>query len=272
MNNAPNSVHNNEKLEAVIEIRDLRHHYGTNEVLKGLNLTVYRGQVTGLLGVNGAGKTTAVRILCGQLRRKNGIVKVLGCDPNVEGDKLHRLIGVMPENVGHYERLSAAENLCFFARIFGVNNPEMRTAELLDMVNLTDKANVRVSSLSKGMRQRLAFARAMVGHPQMLFLDEPTSGLDPVSARQVRMLIDNYCAQGGTVFLTTHYLEEAEEMCAQIAILHQGQIVCHGNPQDLCRQYLPAEITVRRGGRLVQQAPGLEQLFRHFTSNNIIDD
>ncbi|MGM9997802.1 MAG: ABC transporter ATP-binding protein [Candidatus Bruticola sp.] len=272
MSDALNSVQNGNSLEAVIEINDLRHNYGTVEVLKGINLTAYRGQVTGLLGVNGAGKTTAVRVLCGQLHPKHGSVKVLGHDPSTEGDKLRRLIGVMPENAGHYERLSAAENLCFFARIFGSDNPEARAAELLEMVSLDDKAKSRVSSLSKGMRQRLALARAMVGRPQLLFLDEPTSGLDPSAARQVRLLIDNYCIEGGTVFLTTHYLEEAEEMCAQIAILHQGRIVCCGNPQDLCRHYLPAEITVRRSGRLIKQAPGLEQLFRYFTSGDISNE
>lgn len=250
--------------EAVITVRDLYCNYGKTEVLKGLNFTAYRGLVTGLLGVNGAGKTTTVRILCGQLAKTSGQVEVLGLDPYAQGTQLRRLIGVMPENAGHYERLSVVDNLLFFAHIFRLDNPKNRVQELLDLVNLTDKSTSRVASLSKGMRQRLALARALIGRPQLLFLDEPTAGLDPNAAAKVRLLIDKYCQNGGTVFLTTHYLEEAEEMCAQVAILDGGRLVCCGNPQDLCRQYLPAEITVRRGGRLVTQAPGLEQLFRHF--------
>lgn len=253
-----------ESSEVVIAVKDLRCGYGNLEVLKGLTFTAYRGQVTGLLGINGAGKTTTVRILCGQLAKTSGQVEVLGLDPCAQGVQLRHLIGVMPENAGHYERLSVFDNLLFFAHIFKVDNPRTRVKELLDLVSLTDKAKVRVSSLSKGMRQRLALARALVGRPQLLFLDEPTAGLDPNAAAKVRYLIDKYCLGGGTVFLTTHYLEEAEEMCAQVAILNGGRLVCCGNPQDLCRQYLPTEITVRRGGRLVKRAPGLEELFRHF--------
>ncbi len=259
-----NSLPAEQSLEMVITVRDLHFNYGKSEVLKGLTFTVPKGVVTGLLGVNGAGKTTTVRILCGQLAKTSGQVEVLGLDPCAQGTQLRRLIGVMPENAGHYERLSVVDNLLFFAQIFRLDDPKKRAQELLDLVNLTDKANSRVASLSKGMRQRLALARALIGRPQLLFLDEPTAGLDPNAAAKVRLLIDKYCQNGGTVFLTTHYLEEAEEMCAQVAILDDGRLVCCGNPQDLCRQYLPGEITVRRGGRLVKQAPGLEQLFRHF--------
>ena len=256
-------IPNGQETETVITVDDLHYSYGQLKVLKGLTLTAYRGQVMGLLGVNGAGKTTTVRILCGQLPKSSGHVQVLGLDPYSQGAQLRQLIGVMPENAGHYERLSVFDNLLFFARIFGINNPKRRAEELIELVDLTDKSQVRVSALSKGMRQRLALARALVGRPQLLFLDEPTAGLDPNAARKVRSLIDNYCIGGGTVFLTTHYLEEAEEMCAQVAILNGGRLVCCGNPQDLCRQYLPSEISVRRGGRLVKQAPGLEQLFQH---------
>lgn len=267
----PEPLHSEQKSEAVINVTDLYRSYGKLEVLKGLTLTAYRGQVMGLLGVNGAGKTTTVRILCGQLEKTSGHVQVLGLDPYNQGAQLRQLIGVMPENAGHYERLSVSDNLLFFARIFNIDSSEQRVKELLKLVDLTDKAQSRVSALSKGMRQRLALARALVGRPQLLFLDEPTAGLDPNAARKVRCLIDNYCLNGGTVFLTTHYLEEAEEMCAQVAILNEGHLVCCGNPQDLCRQYLPPEITVRRGGRFIKQPPGLEQLFQHLVGNQSED-
>lgn len=255
--------------EAVITVRDLYSNYGQLAVLQGLNFKAYRGQVTGLLGVNGAGKTTTVRILCGQLAQTSGQVEVLGFNPYTQGAQLRPLIGVMPENAGHYERLSVFDNLLFFAHIFRVDNPKKRVQQLLHLVNLTEKTATRVASLSKGMRQRLALARALVGRPQLLFLDEPTAGLDPNAAAKVRRLIDKYCLNGGTVFLTTHYLEEAEEMCAQVAILDKGRLVCCGNPQDLCRQYLPTEITLRKGGRLIKQAPGLEQLFEHFVGREL---
>ena len=126
-----------------------------------------------------------------------------------------------------------------------------------------------VSSLSRGMRQRLALARALVGAPRLLFLDEPTAGLDPHAARGVRRLVERFCAEGGTVFLTTHLMEEAEELCHQVGILDRGCLVALGNPQDLCRQHLPQSIEVVRGGRHQARPPGLEDLFVHLTGRSL---
>ena len=137
---------------------------------------------------------------------------------------------------------------------------------------MKSKAKERVSSLSKGMKQRLAFARALAGNPELLFLDEPTAGLDPNSAVRFRELIKKYCEGGGSVFLNTHYLEEAEDLCTCTAILDKGCIVCCGHPLDLCRQYLPEQIEVIKGGRRVMQPPGLGHLFAHFTNRNINSD
>ncbi len=258
-----------ETTESVIRVQNLKHSYGSLSVLQGISFTAYRGQVFGLLGANGAGKTTTVRILCGQMAYESGLVDVLGCDPCRDGGKLRPLIGVMSENPGHYERLSVLANLVFFARIFQCEEPKSRALELLKLVGLEDKQNEPVSHLSKGMHQRLALARALIGRPQLLFLDEPTSGLDPTAAVKVHQLIDKFCVDGGSVFLTTHYLREAEELCAQVAILNDGRIACCGNPLELCAKYLPPEVERKRGGRWVHQAPGLEELFQYFTDRSI---
>lgn len=241
--------------------------FGGGWELKELALSVPAGQVFGLLGTNGAGKTTTIRLLTGQLRPKKGNISVLGVDPLREPQQLRRLVGMMQEDPGHYQRLSARANLRFFASLYGV--PAAYADELLQKVALSQKASCAVSQLSRGMRQRLALARAMVGRPKLLFLDEPTSGLDPVAAKGVRQLIDSFCRDGGTVFLTTHYMEEAEKLCHQVAVLHNGILLCQGHYLDLCRQYLPEQIEVEQGGRVITRAPGLEELFYHLTGRNI---
>lgn len=251
--------------QQVIGARGVEYAYSQQPVLAGVDFSAYKGQVFGLLGANGAGKTTLVRLLCGQLRPLKGEVRVLDLDPAQQGERLRQLIGVMPEQAGHYKRLSLVDNLLFFGRIFQVPKPKERALELLELVGLGAKAQRPVATLSKGMRQRLALARALLASPQLLFLDEPTAGLDPHAARQVRQLVADFCRQGGSVFLTTHYLEEAEELCARVAILEGGRIVCEGAPRALCQEYLPPSVQIWRGGELVEAAPGLEQLFCHFT-------
>ncbi|MDO5296032.1 MAG: ABC transporter ATP-binding protein [bacterium] len=241
--------------------------FGTGWELKELTFTVLPGQVFGLLGTNGAGKTTTIRLLTGQLKPHSGTVSILGVNPLQDAQRLRRLVGVMQEDPGHYQRLSVRKNLRFFASLYGTSAEY--ADELLKKVDLEHKANSPVSALSRGLRQRLALARAMVGQPKLLFLDEPTSGLDPVAAGGVRHLIASFCKNGGTVFLTTHYMEEAEKLCHQVGILHQGTLLCQGHYLDLCQQYLPEQVEVEQGGRLVKRAPGLEELFYHFTGRRI---
>ena len=241
--------------------------FGTGWELQDLTFQVAAGQVFGLLGTNGAGKTTTIRLLTGQLRPKTGRVSILGVDPLQQSQLLRRLVGVMQEDPGHYQRLSVRANLRFFASLYGV--PAAYADELLRKVDLACKAGSAVSQLSRGMRQRLALARAMVGKPKILFLDEPTSGLDPAAARSVRQLIEDFCREGGTVFLTTHYMEEAEKLCHQVAVLHNGTLLCQGHYLDLCKQYLPEQIEVEQGGRRIRRAPGLEELFYCLTGRRI---
>ena len=250
-----------------LEIQDLRRSFSGRPALLGLSLTVRVGEVFGLLGPNGAGKTTTVRLATGQLRPDGGTLRVLGRDPAADPRGVRSTIGVMLEEPGHYERLPVRSNLALFARLYGA--PMARVDELLDLVGLADRAREPVARLSRGMRQRLALARALVGGPRVLFLDEPTSGLDPHAARGVRRLVRSFSEEGGTVFLTTHLLEEAEELCHRVGILDRGRLVALGNPQDLCREHLPAEVEVVRGGRTLRRPPGLEELFVHLTGRSL---
>lgn len=250
-----------------LEMHDVHRSYGSLAALRGVSFAVPEGEVFGLLGPNGAGKTTAIRLLTGQLHPHRGQVRVLGVDPAASSRDLSKRIGVMLEEAGHYERLPLRSNLTFFARLYGAG-PE-RVQELLELVGLQDKSGEPVARLSRGMRQRLALARALVGSPRVLFLDEPTAGLDPHAARGVRRLIEDFCARQGTVFLTTHFMEEAEELCHQVGILDRGRLVALGNPQDLCRESLPELVETIRGGRRVQHPPGLEELFIHLTGRSL---
>lgn len=261
------TVHPEGRRVNAIEVRGLQRSFRGRPVVQDLTFTVPEGQVFGLLGPNGAGKTTTVRMLTGQLRPDAGEARILGRDPTSEARELRSAIGVMLEEPGHYERLPVRSNLAFFARLYGA--PRERVDALLRRMGLEEKAKEPVSRLSRGMRQRLALARALIGEPRVLFLDEPTSGLDPHAARGVRRLIEAFCAEGGTVFLTTHFMEEAEDLCHSVGILDSGRLVALGNPEDLCREHLPAKIEVLRGGRPQSRAPGLEDLFVHLTGRSL---
>ncbi len=250
-----------------VSVKGLRYTFGGQWGLQDLTMDVAQGQIFGLLGPNGAGKTTAIRLMTGQLLPQQGEVRVLGLDPVSQCQQVRALIGVMQEDPGHYRRLSVRSNMRFFASLYG--EPSSWADELIAKVNLSDKAGCAVSELSRGMKQRLALARALVGRPKLLFLDEPTSGLDPLAAKAVHRLIEAYCREGGTVFLTTHYLEEAEALCHQVAILQHGKLLCQGHYLDLCHQYLPEQIEVSQGGRKVMRPPGLEELFFKLTGQTI---
>ncbi len=252
---------------AALRMQDVQRSFGSLRALEGLSLTVPAGEVFGLLGPNGAGKTTTIRLLTGQLRPDHGQIRVLDLDPAAEPRRLRSQIGVMLEEPGHYERLPARSNLAFFARLHGASLKVVE--DLLVRVGLQDKAGEPVARLSRGMRQRLALARALVGSPRLLFLDEPTAGLDPHAARGVRRLVHDFCSGGGTVFLTTHYMEEAEELCHQVGILDKGRLVVRGNPQDLCRELLPEPVEAIRGGRRTFRPAGLEDLFLHLTGRSL---
>lgn len=230
-----------------ISVAGLTRSFGSRVALDDLSFEVPAGQIFGFLGPNGAGKTTTIRILTGQLRASSGSCSVLGLDPARNGRELRARIGISYEEAGHYERLSVASNLGFFGKLYGLG-PE-RCEELLKSFDLYGRRRDPVSKLSRGMRQRLALARALVGSPELLFLDEPTAGLDPLAARGVRNLIKSFCAGGKTVFLTTHSMEEAQELCQTVAILDRGKMLACDAPDALRNGSTLEEVFVRLTGR-----------------------
>jgi len=225
--------------EIAIYTEKLTRNFGAVRAVDSLSLEIPQGIVLGFLGHNGAGKTTTVRLLNGVLNPDGGIARVLGLDPSREGPALRRRTGVLTETPSLDERLTARENLTFYAELYDVPAGAVagRVDELLEFFGLTDRAEDKVGSYSKGMKQRLALARAMIHNPEVLFLDEPTSGLDPESARHVHEMITHVSrARGRTVFLCTHNLVEAQKLCDQVALLEHGRIIASGTPTGLARQ------------------------------------
>ncbi|MGD0718866.1 MAG: ABC transporter ATP-binding protein [Thermoplasmata archaeon] len=200
------------------------------EALRGVDLTVESGAIFGLLGPNGAGKTTLTKILSTLLLPTEGTASVLGYDVTKDVEKLRSRIGlVLGGERGLYNRINARENLRYFADLYGVprTTRDHRIEEVLERVGLSDAADRRVEEYSRGMKQKLHIARGILHGPELLFLDEPTIGLDPKSARETRKLIRSLVADGVTIFLTTHYMFEAEELCHRIAVLTKGRIAAH---------------------------------------------
>ena len=214
-----------------IEVKSLTRDYDSLRAVDNISFSVEPGEIFGFLGPNGAGKTTTIRVLTGRLRPTAGEAQVLGCDVVTERQQLKPQIGVVFEHQNLYERLSARDNLVFAARLYGV--PRGRVDRVLAQVGLTDRARDRIKKYSNGMKQRLLIARALLHEPEILFLDEPTRGLDPNVARDIRSIIANLARQGVTVFLTTHDMDEAEEMCDRVAIINQGQIAAIDPPDQL---------------------------------------
>ncbi|HEY9900718.1 MAG TPA: ABC transporter ATP-binding protein [Pantanalinema sp.] len=219
-----------------IEVEDLALTFGEIRAVDGLSFQVKPGEVFGVLGPNGAGKTTTVRLLNGLLQPTRGKSRVLGLDPTVDGSALRAQTGVLTETPSLYERLSARENLSIFAQMYGVPNREIegRIARLLSLLGLEARADTRAGGFSKGMKQRLAIARALLHEPSLLFLDEPTAGLDPESAQQVIDLVEQLSREEGrTIFLCTHQLQEAERLCDRVALFNRGHLLAAGTVAEL---------------------------------------
>jgi ABC-2 type transport system ATP-binding protein len=225
-------------MSAVIKVEGLARHFGPVKAVDGLTFRVQDGEVFGLLGPNGAGKTTTVRLLNGVLTPSDGRARVLDLDPAARGCTLRRQTGVLTETPSLYERLTARENLAIFGALYDVPEPELsrRVDELMGFFDLSGRADDRVGGFSKGMKQRLALARALFHEPPLLFLDEPTAGLDPEAARQVTQLIQELSQQQGrTIFLCTHNLSEAQRLCNRVAVINQGRLLALGTMTQLAR-------------------------------------
>jgi ABC-2 type transport system ATP-binding protein len=223
-------------METVINVQNLKHYYGEHLALQDLSFQVSRGEVFGLLGPNGAGKTTSVRLLNGMFEASGGKMDVMGFDPGTQGEHIRAVSGVLTETPALYERLTARQNLKFFGTLAEMSDSEIaaRTDELLKMFDLSDHADVRTGTFSKGMKQRLALARAWLSRPKLLFLDEPTSSLDPEAAVQVRELIaDVRQKEGTTVLICSHNLDEAQRLCDHLLIMRKGSAVAMGTLDEL---------------------------------------
>jgi ABC-2 type transport system ATP-binding protein len=239
----------------------LRKQYGNVVAVDGLSLHVPRGECFGLLGPNGAGKTTTIEILEGLLEPDGGDVEILGLTWKTSGRKLRECLGIHLQETQLSEKLTVEEMLRLFRSFYRRGRP---VGELLEIVALEGKRRSRVGSLSGGQKQRLSVACALAGNPDLLFLDEPTTGLDPQSRRQLWDVLDRYRTAGGTILLTTHYMDEAQTLCDRVAIVDHGKLIALGSPAQLI-----ATLTAPR--TIVQQGT-LEDVFMSLTGRHLRDE
>lgn len=225
-------------MEPLIQIKDLTKTYGSFTALDHLTLDIARGEVFGFLGHNGAGKTTTIHILTSLLQPTSGNAMILGADVVSKSMMSRSHIGYVPENVRLYEPLSARENLIFFGELSGVADTATRALEVLDLLECPELSNKKIYEMSKGQRQRIGLAQAILHKPAVLFLDEPTSGLDPLGIRQLRNLIGKLNQkQGMTVFMNTHLISEVSKTCTSIGVLNRGKLVYRGDIEEVMRRF-----------------------------------
>ena len=225
----------------MIEVKDLNFSYGKEKTLKNINFSVNKGEIFGFLGPSGAGKSTTQKIIIGILKKYSGSVKVMGKEVRNTKEDYYENIGVSFELPNLYAKFTAYENLAFFKGMYKGETENID--KLLDMVGLQEYSNTRVSNFSKGMKMRLNFCRAFLNNPQIIFLDEPTSGLDPVNAKKIKDIILQKKKEGKTIFLTTHNMNVAEELCDTVAFIVDGEIRLIDSPRGL---------KIKRGGRTLK--------------------
>ena len=247
--------------DTIIRVVGLTKSYGEVIAVDNVGFQVYRGELFGFLGPNGAGKTTTINMLTGLARLDAGNITIGSIDCTRDPKAAQHLIGIVPDESNLYPELTGFENLCFCAALYGMpkNERQTRARELLDTFGLTDAANRKFAGYSKGMKRKLTFAAGIIHQPPILFLDEPTTGIDVASARQVRQIIADLHRKGTTVFLTTHYIEEAERLCERIAFIVNGRIVRTDRTSDLLQPVRGKNMLILSvsdpGGNLPEEVP-----------------
>ncbi|MBX3239002.1 MAG: ABC transporter ATP-binding protein [Chitinophagaceae bacterium] len=248
--------------KVVISVKDLKKNYGSFEAVKGISFEVFQGEIFGLLGPNGAGKSTTLEIIETLRKKTGGEVWVDGLNIDRQPEKIKQIIGVQLQSSGFYPGLNLMELIRLFS---GLYNQPVDAAELLRMVNLEDKAHSKFKALSGGQKQRFSIATTLINKPRIIFLDEPTTGLDPQARRNLWDLIKDIRAQGTTVIITTHYMDEAEILCDRVAIIDEGRIIALQTPDKLIDDLVAAGFEKPKE---VKQA-NLEDVFIHLTGRTL---
>ncbi len=259
-------------MKNIIEMKHINKHFKNQQVLNRITFSVQEGEIFGFLGPSGAGKTTTIKILTGQLLASSGEVKLFNKNlPSLKKD-IFKHIGILSDMSGVYDRLTVGENLTIFADIYHVDRQEID--ELLDRVDLLKDKNKVVKKLSRGMKQRLMIARTLIHKPRLLFLDEPTSALDPGTANEIHKLLLELNQEGTTIFLTTHRMDEADKLCNRVAFLNDGEIVRIGNPEELKLEYAEdcIEVTLKSNKRfcVTKDLEGIDEIKRMMAKDDIL--
>lgn len=241
--------------EIAISVQGLKKYYKNTPVLTGVDLEVKAGSIFALLGSNGAGKTTIVKILATLLKQDSGYASVNGFDVSSKPENVRRSISLTGQFAAVDEILTGRENIIMIAKLRHLSNPHQLADNLLKRFGLTDAADRRAATYSGGMRRRLDIAMSLVGEPELIFLDEPTTGLDPEGRIEVWKIVKELAGNGTTVFLTTQYLEEAEQLADRIAVLHEGRIIVNGTLAELKKLFPPAKV------EYIEKQPTLEEIF-----------
>jgi len=249
--------------DSLVQARGLRKRFGAFEAVRGIDIDVWAGEVFGFLGPNGAGKSSTMRMIGCVSPRSDGELQVLGMDPDTDGPRIRARLGVVPQQDNLDLELSVRDNLHIYGRYFGMSRAAVRAkaAELLDFVQLTDRATDPVEQLSGGMKRRLTIARSLVNDPELILLDEPTTGLDPQARHLVWDRLFRLKQQGVTLIITTHYMDEAEQLCDRLVVMDDGLIVAEGAPRELIAQYSTREVLELRF------APGAQRGWREALSD-----
>ena len=236
--------------ESMIHARGLVKRFGDFEAVAGIDVDVRRGEAFGFLGPNGAGKSSTMRMVAAVSPVSDGTLRILGLDPAHDGPRIRARIGVCPQEDTLDNELNVRDNLVVYGRYFGMPRDQVarKTAELLEFVQLTEKADAKVDDLSGGMKRRLSIARSIINDPEVLLLDEPTTGLDPQARHVVWERLFRLKQQGVTLVLTTHYMDEAEQLCDRLVVMDKGAIVAEGSPRELIEQHSTREVAELRFG------------------------